>query len=74
MGFGAHEEAAEDFCNEPPRRRPSRKAEQWRQRNGEGEKKVVLLMDGQESLWQAGWDLPARARGGHRYPRSAPCQ
>jgi hypothetical protein len=37
-------------------------AEQSRERNGEGEKKLVLLMDGQESLWQAGWDylLPER--------------
>lgn len=29
-------------------------AEQVRQRHGEGEKPVVLLMDGQESLWNAG--------------------
>ena len=31
-------------------------AEQMTQRNPEGNKQVVLLMDGQDSLWKAGWD------------------
>ncbi len=31
-------------------------AEQVTQRNPEGNKQVVLLMDGQDSLWKAGWD------------------
>jgi hypothetical protein len=30
--------------------------EQVAQRNPEGKKQVVLLMDGQDSLWKAGWD------------------
>jgi hypothetical protein len=31
-------------------------AEQTRRRNPDGNQPVVLLMDGQESLWKAGWD------------------
>jgi len=31
-------------------------AEQAAQRNPEGNKPVILLMDGQDSLWKAGWD------------------
>jgi hypothetical protein len=30
-------------------------AEQVTQRNPDGKKAVILLMDGQDSLWRAGW-------------------
>ena len=48
-------------------------AAQVRQRNPRADKHVVLLMDGQESLWKAGWAyLPEDACRDHRDPRPAP--